>query len=163
MEQALADPTTWDYIREFFLYIYTSINLWAVLVSAVAAMFIGALWYGSLFGKQWMKLMSLDKKKIAKQSMPMWASYLLMFVGSLLTALVLALMLAGLPATTINQALVVTFLLWIGLVAPITLSSVIWEGKSFKLFFLNNGYNLLSLFVTAIILVSWIKTGATPA
>lgn len=34
----------------------TSINYWAVLVSAFCAFFIGWIWYGPLFGKLWMKL-----------------------------------------------------------------------------------------------------------
>ena len=159
MEQAIADPTTWDYIVKFFNYVLT-LNLRAVLVSAVAAMFIGALWYGPVFGKLWMKLMGIDKKKMDKMmkgGIPMWLSYVLMFIGSLFTALVLALILDGLGAITIIQGLVVTFLLWIGFVMPITLGSVLWEGKSFKLFFLNNAYNILNMFVMAIILVSLVK------
>ena len=40
------------------------INYIAVVGAAVAAMVIGFLWYGPLFGKQWTKLMNFDKKKI---------------------------------------------------------------------------------------------------
>ena len=39
------------------------INYWAVLVSAIASMAIGSLWYGPLFGKQFMPAM-LQMKKI---------------------------------------------------------------------------------------------------
>lgn len=160
MEAQMADPTTWEYVVGFVNYILTTINLWAVLVAGVSSMFLGGLWYGPLFGKLWMKLMGIDKKKMAKMMkdcMPMWLSYLLMFIGSLIMALILALILDGLRATTIVQSLVVSFLIWLGFVMPITLGSVLWEGKSFKLFFLNSAYNIINIFVVATILVSWVK------
>jgi len=43
------------------------LNYWAVLVSAVASMVIGALWYSPiLFGNIWMNLMKIDPKNIDK-------------------------------------------------------------------------------------------------
>lgn len=44
---------------------------------------------------------------------------------------------------------------WLGFIAPITLHSVIWEGKSWRLWLLNNGYNLVSLVLIGIVLASW--------
>ncbi|MEK6955996.1 MAG: DUF1761 domain-containing protein, partial [Nanoarchaeota archaeon] len=45
--------------------------------------------------------------------------------------------------------------IWIGFVATVTLSSVLWENKSYKLYLLNNGYNVVNMVVMAVILTLW--------
>lgn len=40
-------------------------------------------------------------------------------------------------------------------IAPVTLGVVLWEGKPWKLWVLNNGYQLLSLLVMGVILAIW--------
>ena len=37
-------------------------KFWAVLVSAVASMVIGSVWYGPIFGKVFTRAMGMDKK-----------------------------------------------------------------------------------------------------
>jgi hypothetical protein len=44
---------------------------------------------------------------------------------------------------------------WLGFYVPGHLSSTVWEQKSWKLFGINSGYNLLSLLVAALILCYW--------
>ena len=44
------------------------------------------------------------------------------------------------------------FFNWLGLIAPVTLSPMLWEGKSWKLWFINSGYYFVSLPVTGVIL-----------
>ena len=63
----------------------TSINYWAVLVSAIVSMVIGSIWYGPLFGKQFMQAMGMDKwspEEKAKMQKSMIGSYVAQFVGS---------------------------------------------------------------------------------
>ena len=43
-----------------------AVNYLAVLAAAIASMVIGFLWYGPLFGKQYMALMKFDNKKLNK-------------------------------------------------------------------------------------------------
>ena len=70
------------------------INYLAVLVAAVSNMIIGFLWYGPVFGKQWIALMGMPPEKVAeakaKGMKGMWKSYALAFVGSFVMAYVLA-------------------------------------------------------------------------
>jgi hypothetical protein len=44
---------------------------------------------------------------------------------------------------------------WLGFVAPVTLGSVLWEGKSWKLWCFNNSYYLVMLLVMGVILSLW--------
>lgn len=141
--------------------IVVPINYWAVLASGVSSMIIGSLWYGPLFGKPWMKEMGLKPDKMdeaAKKGMT--KSYLLMFAGSLLMAYVLAHAIvfarSYFKLDGITTGLITGFWDWLGFVAPVTLSSMLWEGKSFKLWLINNGYNVVNLLTMGAILGSFI-------
>ncbi len=49
---------------------YPYINIWAVLVSAVAFWVLGALWYSPvLFGKRWQKAVGLSEEELKKANM----------------------------------------------------------------------------------------------
>lgn len=44
---------------------------------------------------------------------------------------------------------------WLGFIAPVTLGSVLWEGKPWKLWFINSGYYLATFFAMSLIYVYW--------
>ena len=44
---------------------------------------------------------------------------------------------------------------WLGFYVPGHLGATVWENKSWKLFAINTGYNLVSLLVVALILNYW--------
>ena len=144
------------------------INYLAVFVSAVASMVLGGLWYGPLFGKKWIALMGWSEQQLnqmkAKGGMMeanggMAKSYSIMFVGSLVMAWVLAhaMVFAStyLHAEGVSSGLMGGFFNWLGFIAPVTLGSVLWEGKSWKLWCLNNSYYLVSLMAMGVILSLW--------
>ena len=136
------------------------INYFAVLVSAVASMVLGSLWYGPLFGKKWIALMGMtDEMMTQAKARGMGKAYSLMFAGSLLMAYVLAhaLVFASEYTMTFGVAagLMVGLWNWLGFIAPVTLGSVLWEGKSWKLWCLNNSYYLISLMLMGVILSVW--------
>ena len=136
------------------------INYLAVLVAAVASMALGFVWYGPLFGQYWIRLMGWSEAEVAEgRTKSMAKSYALMFVGSLVMAYVLshALIFAAayLNASGVSAGFMAGFWTWLGFVAPVTLGFVLFEGKSWKLWLLNNGYNLLSLIVMGVILALW--------
>ncbi|MBI4085946.1 MAG: DUF1761 domain-containing protein [Candidatus Liptonbacteria bacterium] len=136
------------------------INYLAVLVAAIASMVLGFLWYEQLFGKYWMQLMGFTSESMAEaKKKGMTMQYSLMTVGSLVMSYVLANAVifgsAYLGATGITAGIMAGFWNWLGFIAPVTLGSVIWEGNSWKLWVLNNGYYLVSLSVMGTILSVW--------
>lgn len=139
------------------------VNCWAILVCAIANIALGFAWYGPLFGKQWVALMGWTKEDMQKGQAKMqkdgWKTYLLAFIGSLVMAFVLAhsLIFAStyLGISGISAGLQAGFWSWLGFIAPITLGSVLWEGKSWKLWFLLNSYYLISLLISGSILAMW--------
>ena len=128
----------------------------AIVIAAIAAYVLGFLWYGPLFGKQWMAMMKLNPKDKDKgKQKGMWKTYLMSFVASLVTAGVLSFFVGFLVDVTgatpvlwnaLFGALVGT-LLWLGFVATKSLGSVFWEGRSWKLYLFNTVYDLVSLVV----------------
>jgi hypothetical protein len=132
-----------------------SINVWAVLVAALANMVIGSLWYGPLFGKAWKKMMGFSDQSM--KSMKMTAMQAM--VGGLVTAFLMAFVLGHFAdvwgVMSVGGAWELAFWVWLGFVATTQLGSVLWEGKSFKLFVLNTAQSLASLFAMAVILALW--------
>ena len=136
------------------------VNYLAVLAAAVLAMGIGAVWYGPLFGKKWQELLGMTKEKVEQaRAKGVAKSYVLMFVGSLLMSYVLdhALIFASayLKASGVGAGVEVGIFNWLGFIAPVTLGVVLWEGKSWKLWLINNGYYLVTLVLMGILLALW--------
>lgn len=136
------------------------INYMAVFVAAVVSMIIGFIWYGPLFGKPWMKEMGLTKEKMeASKKKGMAKQYAILFVGSLFMAYVLhhATIFAGsyLHMTGAPAGLMSGFFNWLGFIAPVSLGSVLWEGKSWKLWLITNSYYVVSLMAMGVVVAVW--------
>ena len=133
------------------------INYIVVLIAAIASMIVGALWYSPLlFGNLWAKLSNFSKSDMEKaKKKGMGSSYFMAFIGSLVTAFVLAAFINLAGAESLRVALEIAFWLWLGFIATTTLSSVLWEGKPVKLYMLNNAHNLVSILIMAAIIASF--------
>jgi len=136
------------------------INYLAVVVAAAASMIIGSLWYGPIFGKIWMQLAGITpEQKEAAKARGMAKIFIIAFVGSLVMSNVLAHSLVFASAYYkiggMQAGLMTGFWNWLGFVAPVILGSVLWEGKPWKLWVLNNGYYLIALLVMGMILALW--------
>ena len=133
-----------------------SVNLWAVLVAAIAGMAIGFLWFGPLFGKQYMAFMNLDKKKMKEaKKKGMGKTFTIAFLSTLLMSYILAHFVGYVQATTIVDGIVLAFQLWLVFFATTELGMILWEGKPFKLYAIKTLHNLVSLAVMGAILAVW--------
>lgn len=133
------------------------ISVLPILGAAVAAMIIGALWYSPVgFGNAWIKLSGVSKATLAKaKKRGMGKIYAAAFASNLVMASVLAFFLTGPQASAISGA-VTAAVIWLGFIATMSLGMVLWEGKPFKLYLLNNGHELLTLVVMGAILGAWL-------
>ncbi len=131
------------------------INYWAVLVSALASMVVGTLWYGPLFGKPWMAMTGITKESMKTMGLSPVKAMSLGLVNSLVMAYVLGYYAVALGAVGVTEALVLAFWIWLGFVATAQISGFLWEGKPLKLFALNTAYSLVTYGVMALILVLW--------
>jgi len=135
------------------------INLWSVLVAAIATMVVGFLWYSPLlFARPWMVLMGYDpedKAKLAEMQKGAGKMYALSFVASLVSAVVLAKIIA---ITTVSSALYgmkIGFAVWLGFVTTVQLTSVLFARQPVKLYLINTGYQLVCYLAMGAILAVW--------
>lgn len=134
------------------------INYLAIVVAVVVNFFVGFLWYTPLFGNAWAKENGFDTSvkpaggEIAK-------GMIMNVIGNFLLAYVFAHNMAAwtfVPemdqAPVIGTIMMSAIFTWLGFFVPVDLNAVAWERKSWKLFFINTGYHLVTLLVAATIL-----------
>ncbi|MEK6926344.1 MAG: DUF1761 domain-containing protein [Nanoarchaeota archaeon] len=132
------------------------LNWLAVIVVAVVNFFIGFLWYGPIFGKTWMKAMKFTSKDIeASKKKGMAGMMFISFITSLITTFVLAVLLKSTGTIDIVSGILWGVFVWLGFFLVTTVSGILWESKSSKLFFLNASYDLVRVVIMAVILVVW--------
>ena len=133
------------------------VNYLAVVLVAVVNMVLGFLWYGPLFGSQWMALTGVTEAQIteAKTKGGMGGKYALAFVGALLMGYVVARFAVGIGIAGAYAGVKLGAWAWLGLVVPVTLGKVLWDGKSWKLWFLENGYYVVTLVIMGAIIAAW--------
>ena len=130
-------------------------NFLAILASGIVAMAIGFLWYGPLFLKPWRDGHKFSEAKSAalKKSMPIAAG--VSFVGYLITAYVLSLLLAYMNVIDVSHALRVTFLIWLGFPAMVGLMNTLYTGGSLVVYAIDTTYQLAYMLATAVIVTLW--------
>ncbi len=133
-----------------------AINYWAILVCGIASMVLGSLWYGPVFGKLWVKLSGHSPQKDQGGHIHL---YLLSFLSALVMAYVLAHSIvfaeSYMKVSGVSAGLQGGFYNWLGFVVPVTLSTVLWDGKPWKLWVLNSSYYLIQLLIFGVILALW--------
>jgi hypothetical protein len=139
------------------------VNYLAVFACGIFAMVIGFVWYGPLFGKAWSQLMGwgeMTPELMAEKQKQARPAYAITFVLSLVTAFVLAheLIFASAFTNTTGVAAGISagFWNWLGFIVPVTVGTVLWDGKPWKLWFINAGYWLVLLLGMGVILALWI-------
>lgn len=130
------------------------VNYLAVLAAGIVPMVVGSLWYGPVFGKRWLELMETTEEEIAKGFNPL-KTYGGSFLLALVTAWVLAQLLAGLGGGGAMVGVHVVLLLVVGIVVPIAHQSVAFEKRKTGLAMLSVGYNLTALLGQAFLLSVW--------
>lgn len=137
------------------------VNYLAIFVASILSMVIGSLWFGPIFGKPWMKEMGLTKDGIDKKMKAgeMNKLYGIQFIASLIMAYILSHALvfakAYLGTSGVGAGITTGFFNWLGFIAPTSLAGVLWEGKSWKLWIINNSYYLTLLVAMGVLLSVW--------
>lgn len=135
----------------------SQVNVWAVLVSALAAMAVGSIWYGPLFGKLFRHEMGMDAwsaERQAREKKRMGFAFFLQFVASLVMFFSLASFYYGLGYLGVRNALMVSGMVWLGFIVPVKVGDAVWGGN-WKLFWLAIGNFLVTLLVVGVIIGAW--------
>lgn len=135
------------------------INYYAVFLAAVVSFVLGMLWYGPVFGKQWMNMMGYTPESMKAMKLSPAAAMGVMALLSLIMMYVLAhAVVFGIAYTGITGAvggMTGAFYYWLGFVVPLTAGPFLWENKSPKLWAFNAAYYLVALLAAGAILGAW--------
>jgi hypothetical protein len=131
----------------------------AVLASAVATMVIGFIWYSPmLFARPWSRLMGYDlndKAKMDEMKKDAGRLYLLSFIASIVSAIVLAKIIDLTSVVRFVYGMKVGFGVWLGFVATVQLTGALFTRQPMKLFLINTGYQLACFLAMGGILAVW--------
>lgn len=131
-------------------------NYWAVLVAAVLAMVLGALWYGPMFGRKWMEIVGVSPEDMAareKMKSETGPLYFIQFVLVILQASILSTLIKD--AFTMS-GLMYSLLVWLAFIMPTIAGSAMWNndpsGVKWARFWIQSGYQLIVFVMFGLIL-----------
>ena len=133
------------------------VNWLAVLVAAIAAMPLGAVWYSPmLFARPWMRAIGKSEEEMRTRSGP-GLPYLLVlaFVAWLVVAYVLSWIVDWAEANSVVEGLAVGFLCFFGFVLTGMAVNTAFAGRGRDLLLIDGGHLLLVLLVQGAIVGAW--------
>lgn len=131
-------------------------QLLSILVAAVAAWLIGALWYSpQLFAKAWARAHGYTPEKLAAMRATAGRAYAGSFVAFVLMASVLNLFLNHLGADSLHEGAAWGFHAWLGFALPIGLIANLYSDKPLATFLIDTGYQLVYLTGMGAVLGAW--------
>ena len=128
------------------------VNWLAILVSIVANMIIGAVWY-SVLAEPWMAGVGLTRQQIDENQGV--GAYGIATLNSFFMAFGLANVLAWAGAATLVEGLLVSLFVWVGFTGFTFATTHAFEFRSSKLWLINSLVYLVGLLVMGAILTLW--------
>ena len=133
---------------------FGEINILAVVVSAVAAMVVGFIWYSPpLFEKAWLDDIGRSRDDIEGDS-PI--KFLVAFIGALLMAYILARLLDIVGGPSLELGILMAVVVWVAFVAATSATNFAFAGRPVRLWLIENGNHLVTLLLMGIILGVWV-------
>ena len=133
-----------------------TISFWPILVSAVVAFVIGALWYSPvLFGKEWMGYLASCRGGAAGSASGMWQRYLVQIVMTLIMFVIMGFAVSASGSTGTADGALVGFLAWLGFMLPTAVTNVLWKEEPFKISLIETVNNLVILVIGGAIIGAW--------
>lgn len=130
-----------------------SLSFWPIAVAALANFAIGSIWYSPiLFGKEWMELSGIKSDEAPKG---VWKLYAVQLIATVITFIILGFAISLGGNKTASAGASIGFFAWIGFVAPIGISNLLWEKKPARLILINTVYYLLAFVVGGAIIGAW--------
>lgn len=131
----------------------SDLNYLAIVISSVIYFGLGAVWFGPLFGKQWLRLVGLSlTEEDKKNALFMFAkTFLLDLFITVCTAFILVLA----KSETVADALTISAIIGFGFVIAPFLGNYMYAKRSMSLFFIEGFYHVFCIVIVSIILTMW--------
>lgn len=128
-----------------------AINWLAVLVATVSMFALGALWYGPLFGKAWMRASGITEERAREANMA--KTFGLSFVLTFLAAFALAMFIGA--EATFGFAVFAGFMTGAFFIAPAIGVVYLFEQRPVAHWAVNAGYHTVGFTIMGAILGAW--------
>ena len=135
------------------------INYAAIVVSALLYWVLGGLWYSPLlFGGKFIEIMRWSPEQLARiEAEGAGIQLALAFVGSLVTAYVLAHIVRYTSGENAIDGAKTGLWLWLGFIVTTNLNTVFFEFRPLGLYLINIGYHLFAFLSMGALLAVWRK------
>ena len=130
-------------------------NFTAIALSAFSRVVLVVLWWSPpVFLGRWMKLTQHTPETVKHVQL---GGTILAVAGSLIMATVFEFVIVRIGVQTVLDGGLAGLTVWVGFVLPPMLSPVVYERKSFELFLINSGFQLVALLSMGAVLAAFIK------
>eukprot|EP00117_Sycon_ciliatum_P004248 scpid57692/ scgid8708/ len=121
-------------------------SLYSMIVAPLLCQVIGMLWYGPLFGSQWMV-----EAKVAPPKSPPVLPFALTIVSNFITAFLMINIHHILGVATLQQAFLVAWVYWVATVS-LRIPHYAFSAKSLRLFLIDSVFDVvISIAVSAVV------------
>jgi uncharacterized protein DUF1761 len=128
-----------------------NLNWLAFFIALVVTQVLGFLWYSNvLFAKPWIKAMKKTAKQIQAEANNTVYAYSV--IGAAVMLLVLSNVLQWTGAATAVDGALTALIIWAGFVATSSAMNVAFEGRSWTLWLIDNGYHIVNAIISGVIL-----------
>jgi hypothetical protein len=135
---------------------WESIRILPILVAAIAAFVLGALWYSPvLFGRAWVRAHGYTEEKIAQMRASAGRAYAVSFACYLVMAAAMSILIGRMDVTMLRGGVKLGAILGIGFAAPLGLTANVFSEKRLSAWVIDAGYQLVYLIGMGMILVAW--------
>jgi hypothetical protein len=139
------------------------LNYLAILVCGIAAIIIGSIWHGPLFGKIWMRdvmgAATMSPEQSAAMKKGMWVYYLLQFISFTHNSRKCYLYILLIGSDPSKSAVWIAVCTWFGFVMTTAAGAALWSGKpknvAWKMFLISAGGYLVTFIAFGLILEMW--------
>lgn len=131
------------------------LNIFAIIVAALVEVVIGAMWFNApfAFNKQWLAGIGKTAEQVAEDASPL--SIVVAIVGSIITALILAIFIGWMGINTWWGGLIVGLLLAIGFSANTAFVKDRFESRPMSLTLINASHDIVILALMGLIIGFW--------
>lgn len=133
----------------------SEINLWAVLVCAVASFMVGGLWYGLIFAKAWPAVHGFSEDQLASMAKKQGRNFAIFFATDLVMATVISMLAVNLGVASAVQGAGLGLLLWVGITATTGAAKNAACDRSLSAYLMDCGHELAALLVMGLIIGAW--------
>lgn len=134
---------------------FSSINWLAVAAAVIAAFLIGGLWYGVIFGKQWVRLHKYTDEDVKAMTKTQARSFAIFIIADFIGAVVFSMFVDDLEIASLTGGLTLAFLLWLGFVVIEEAKQNAAHRKPLPAFAIDAGFSLVTLLAMGAIIGAW--------